>query len=281
MMTKVAVVTGSNKGIGYAVVKLLLEKFDGDVFLTSRDSGRGEEAVKSLGGDKKKKLKFHQLDIDDKSSIEKLRDDLKDAYGGIDVLVNNAAIAYKNASTVPNVEQAENTINTNYFSVKNTCDILFPILKPGARVVNVSSSAGMLCRVPGEHLKQKLASDDLTREQLDELAEAYKEDVRNNVNKEKGWPQTNYSVSKVLLTALTRIQQREMDQAGKDVVVNACHPGYVDTDMTSHMGPLSPEEGAACPTFLALLPAGEDAPRGQMFWKDCTQVDWMTDSLPS
>lgn len=137
----------------------------------------------------------------------------------------------------------------------------------------------MLCRVPGENLKQKLASEDLTRDQLDQLVEAYLEDVSNNVHKEKGWPLSAYSTSKVLLTALTRIQQKELEQSGiKDVVINACHPGYVDTDMTSHMGPLSPEEGAACPTYLALLPIGEDTPRGQMFWKDCKQVDWINET---
>lgn len=278
MSNKVAVVTGSNKGIGLAVVKQLLQKFEGVVYLTARDEGRGQEAIQSFDDERQKNLKFHQLDIDDKASIERLRDSLVKAHGGIDILVNNAAIAYKSASTAPFLEQAENTVKTNYHSVKQTCDILFPILKPGARVVNVSSSAGMLCRVPGENLKQKLASDDLSRKELDQLADTYLEDVRNNVHKEKGWPTSAYMASKVLLTALTRIQQKEMDKGGdSDTVVNACHPGYVDTDMTSHLGPLSTEEGAACPTFLALLPAG-DAPRGQMFWKDCKQVDWVNDS---
>ena len=38
--------------------------------------------------------KFHQLDINDQGSVERLRDFLKENYGGLDVLVNNAAIAY-------------------------------------------------------------------------------------------------------------------------------------------------------------------------------------------
>ena len=48
MSTKVAVVTGSNKGIGFAIVKGLLQKFDGDVFLTSRNEERGLAAVEGL-----------------------------------------------------------------------------------------------------------------------------------------------------------------------------------------------------------------------------------------
>ena len=48
-MVKVAVVTGSNKGIGYEIVRgLLQQKFEGDVFLTSRSEERGLEAVEKL-----------------------------------------------------------------------------------------------------------------------------------------------------------------------------------------------------------------------------------------
>ena len=39
--------------------------------------------------------KFHQLDIDDTSSINKLKDFVKDKYGGLNILVNNAGVAYK------------------------------------------------------------------------------------------------------------------------------------------------------------------------------------------
>ena len=46
--SKVAVVTGSNKGIGFAIVKQLCQQFDGTVYLTSRDEGRGKAAVAEL-----------------------------------------------------------------------------------------------------------------------------------------------------------------------------------------------------------------------------------------
>ena len=62
-----------------------------------------------------------------------LRDFMKEKYGGIDVLVNNAAIAFKNSATEPMGVQAEVTCKTNYWSTKNVCDLLFPILRPGAR----------------------------------------------------------------------------------------------------------------------------------------------------
>ena len=55
---------------------------------------------------------------------------------------------------------------------------------------------------------------------------------------------TAYGFSKVGLTALTRIQQREFNKDSRpDLVVNALCPGYVDTDMSSHKGHLTIEQG--------------------------------------
>ena len=61
----VAVVTGSNKGIGFGIVRALCKKFEGDVFLTSRDEGRGRAAVEDLEKEGLKP-KYHVLDIGDK-----------------------------------------------------------------------------------------------------------------------------------------------------------------------------------------------------------------------
>ena len=53
--------------------------------------------------------------------------------------------------------------------------------------------------------------------------------------KKAGWPGSTYVVSKVGVSALTRIQQRAFDSDSReDLAVNSCHPGYVDTDMISH-----------------------------------------------
>lgn len=92
--TPVAVVTGSNKGVGFAIVRALCKQFPGDVYLTARDTGRGQEAVAKLQEEGLCAL-FHQLDIDDLQSIRALRDFLKEKYGGLNVLVNNAGIAFK------------------------------------------------------------------------------------------------------------------------------------------------------------------------------------------
>ena len=169
--------TGSNKGIGFAIIKELCKKFDGTVVLTSRDEGRGESAIEELN-----KLGFfpqyHQLDIDDEASIIKFRDYLQVTYGGLDVLVNNAAIMFHKTDIEPLGNQAELTIRTNFFSTLKTCQVLFPILRSHARVVNISSSAGHLSRISGydpaaTNLKQKLAAKDITTEELCHLLQEY------------------------------------------------------------------------------------------------------------
>ena len=113
-MTKVAIVTGANKGIGFAIVKGLGKIFDGDVFLTARNTERGMAAVKALE-EENIKVKFHQLDIDDPKSNAALAAFIKEKYGGIDILVNNAGIAFNNDATEPVGVQAKVTIATNYF----------------------------------------------------------------------------------------------------------------------------------------------------------------------
>lgn len=84
-------------------MKGLCEKFKGVVYLTSRDINRGKQAVEKL---KEQGLnpKFHQLDITDQTSVDKFRDYIKTTYGGLDILINNAAIAFKvNISDLINI----------------------------------------------------------------------------------------------------------------------------------------------------------------------------------
>lgn len=123
-------------------------------------------------------------------------------------------------------------------------------------------------------------------------------------------------MSKVAMTCLSRIHQRDFisQNQPEDVVVNAvmtilsfcneavlliaifqCCPGYVDTDMTSHKGHLTIEEGtpdqsiprillnfhiltgAKTPIYLALLPANITNPKGKFLYQ-CKEVDWVEDA---
>lgn len=70
-----------------------------------------------------------------------------------------------------------------------------------------------------------------------------------------------YGVSKLCETAYTRVLAEQLNSKG--VMVNACCPGYVNTDMTSHRGVKTLAQGADTPVFLALSPSG--GPSGKLF----------------
>jgi len=275
-MPRIAVVTGGNKGIGFYIVKLLLQSGTLDVvYLTARDEARGISAVEEL---KKHGLNpsFHQLDIDSQDSINRLAKYLQDKYGGLDVLVNNAAIAYKQASTAPFDEQAEVTNETNFFGTLNVCHALVPLIRDGGRVVHVGSRGGhMAYKNMSADLQDQFDAADLTKEQLSGLIRSFIAATKAGHHRAKGWPNSAYGVSKAGVTALCRIQQRDYDMQhpSNDVIFSVCCPGYCATDMSSHKGPRPAEEGADVAFFLATLPLKAKVARGT-FWGERTVIPW-------
>ncbi|XP_059178429.1 carbonyl reductase [NADPH] 1-like [Physella acuta] len=274
MSKRVAVVTGSNKGIGFAIVRALCKNFDGDVVLTARNPELGKQAVSDL---EKENLhpKFHQLDIDDHNSVVRIRDFLKENYGGLDILVNNAGIAYKQASTVPFAEQAEVSTKTNFFNTLNVCQVLFPLLRPHARVVNLSSygSQMALSKCSNEY-KAKFTDPNLSMDELKSIIKKFVDLAKDNKHQQAGFPDSAYGMSKIGVTVMSIIQQRELDKKGcQDIVVNACCPGYVATEMTSYKGTLTVDQGAETPVYCALLPANIDSPRG-LFIREKKVSEW-------
>lgn len=280
---RIFVVTGANKGIGLATVEGICKALgkEGVVYLTARDVTRGEEAVKALAT-KGLTASFHQLDIEDKSSIAKFADFLKTTHGGLDVLVNNAGFAYKKGATEAFPEQAAVTVRINYTGTQQVCHALFPLLRPHARVVNVSSVCGFLPWIPGVELKKTLASATLDEAQLDKIMDQFVEAAAEGKHQDLGWADSAYVASKIGLSALSRIQHRHFVQDSRpDIVLNYCHPGYVDTDMTSHQGPLTVEQGAVASIYLALLPPNTTSPRGDFIWHDKSIVDWVNGPTPT
>ncbi|XP_071087874.1 carbonyl reductase [NADPH] 3-like [Haliotis cracherodii] len=262
---KVALVTGSNKGVGFAVVRALCKSYDGDVVLTSRDVGRGQAAIADLNKEGLQP-KFHQLDISDRSSLERLKSFLQSTYGGLDVLVNNAGIAYKDDDPAPFSERAEVTCKTNFWATLDVCRVLFPLLRPHARVVNVSSmschSAITKC---SPAVQGRFKDPSLTMDGLEKIMQEFVDVAKAGNHQDQGFPNTAYGTSKIGVTVMSFIQDREIRKDSReDIVINACSPGRVATDMTSHKGTKTIDEGADTLEYLALLPLNTTSPRGSL-----------------
>ena len=278
---KVAIVTGSNKGIGYATVKKLCKEFSGIVYLTSRDANKGLAAVAKLEAEGLKPH-FHQLDVTSAESIEALKLYISEKYGGVDILINNAGIEYQLRETSPNTEQATHTINTNFTGVVSMCRAFLPLVRPHGRIVNVSSAIGHIS-ILKTSLQEKFQDPNLTEAQLTDLMDQFVKNVADGSYTEKGWPDkipgfdTAYTLSKVAVTTFTRVLGREIKKLNKeDVIVNACCPGWCKTDMTDSNAPGTPDDGAEMVAYLAFLPPG--SPSGE-FWMKKKVAPWHSYTL--
>lgn len=217
-MSKVAVVTGANRGIGREVARQLVER-GYDVVAGSRDLVKGEAVAREIGA------RAYALDVDDDASVTAMAAFVRDTYGHVDVLVNNAAILYDTwaRAATTDLDAVKRAMETNLFGAWRTTQALLDLLRasPHPRVVNVSSEAGSINAMSG------------------------------------GTPA--YSVSKAALNALTKLLSGEL--RGDRILVNAICPGWTDTDMGQGGRPVS--EGAAGVVWAATLP--DDGPTGGFF----------------
>ncbi|KAJ8536125.1 hypothetical protein K7X08_034526 [Anisodus acutangulus] len=259
----IAVVTGANRGIGFEIAHQLASH-GVTVVLTSRETAVGEEAVKVLqeGG---LNVAFHQLDILDPASIQAFCDWIKETYGGLDILINNAGVNF-NFGKDNSVEYAEMVIQTNYFGTKNMIQALIPLMRPspvGARIVSVTSRLGRLNSkrngISNVEVRQQLEDvDKLSEEVIDNTMNTFLEQVKDGTWESGGWPHvhTDYSLSKLAVNAYTRLIARILEERpeGHKIYVNCYCPGWVKTAMTGWAGHVSPEEAADTAVWLALLP---------------------------
>lgn len=272
MSTKVAVVTGANKGIGFEIVKGLCEKFDGVVYLTARCAERGEDAVKML---QQRGLRpvFHQLDVTNEQSIREFASFISSKHSGIDILVNNAGVLDFDRA-VSSYEEAKNLLDTNFMSLLTISKILYPLLTHSARVINISSDWGLLSNIKKQEWLDNLTKDDLTVDEILRFVNDFLEAAKNGKSAYVSFAghYGDYKVSKVAVSALTFVHQRHFTKEGRDISINCVHPGFVKTDMTKGMGDFAPERGARAPLYLA-LEAPQDI-KGSFVWHDCNRVNW-------
>ncbi|XP_034833621.1 carbonyl reductase [NADPH] 3-like [Maniola hyperantus] len=270
MASKIAVVTGSNKGIGFATVRELCKRGVGHVYLTSRDVKRGQEAVDQLIKEGLKPL-FHQLDVTDKASVKSFAEYLKEKHGGLDILINNAALITSNF-TETTYEDSVQVLNANYYSILTIQEYVYPILKDNARVINISSDCGHISNLKNAYWINRLTKEDIKLNDINAFVEWFLDSVKNGTLNEEDFqemPLLAYRISKIAVCALTRVQQKE---ARRGISINSLHPGFVMTDMTRTAGFLTIEEASEAPVYLAL--DIDQSVKGKYFWFDKTEKDW-------
>lgn len=267
---RVAVVTGSNKGIGYFIaLHLGLSGLFQHVLLACRDASLAQEAVRSLQSQLPPSVQVssESLVIGDVSSHQRFVQKVEDRFGKVDVLVNNAGFAFKNADPTPFQEQTAPTFQINYDGTVDFTQRMIPLIEKGQdpRIVNVASMAGRLSQV-SPPLQQQFASPTLTMNELNALVSRFKTDVAQGNHKANGWSNSNYGMSKLALIAATKVWAREYPS----IQINCCCPGYCKTDMTSQMGVRDPAEGAK----NAVIPATMKNVGTGQFFSNYEVADW-------
>jgi NAD(P)-dependent dehydrogenase (short-subunit alcohol dehydrogenase family) len=225
-MTKIALVTGANKGIGFETAKQLAQH-NIKVLLGARNETEGKKAEAALR-EASLDVTFVKLDISNPTDIDDVRKYIESEYGVLDILINNAAVFLdgawfgNNTETVP-IQILRDTFDINYFGTVELTQALLPAIKKSeaGRIVNISSLSGSF----GVH--------------LDESSFLY------------ALKPYAYSASKTALNQFTVF----LANALKDtkIKVNAANPGWVKTSIGSDQAPLTPEDGAKTGVALALL----------------------------
>jgi NAD(P)-dependent dehydrogenase (short-subunit alcohol dehydrogenase family) len=167
---KVAVVTGSSRGIGHEI-SLTLARNSFFTYATMRNLQKGEN-IKSLVEKEHLPLKIEQLDVTDESSIKNAINSIISEAGRIDVLVNNAGYGLGGAFEDLAIDEIRAQYETNLFGLIRTTQAVLPIMRrqKSGTIVNISSGAGRLGYPGGSaYVSSKFAVEGLSESMSYEL----------------------------------------------------------------------------------------------------------------
>lgn len=259
-------VTGANKGIGLAIVEVILAQQAGaQVLLGSRDRRRGEAARASLltkHPDWAERLQVLELDVAQEASVAAAAREVGEQQGKapapLSAIVNNAGIGGDGTLS--------ELLAVNLFGISRTCEAFLPLLEPaGGRIVNVTSASGPVFVAGCSRERRQFLVDPLIEWSA----------LRAFVNEclaIQGGPAAfaarglgdgaAYGLSKACANAYTLILARENPR----LVINACTPGFIETDMTR---PFAAAEGKTAQQLGMKPPqAGTVAPCKLLFQSD-------------
>ncbi|MGB3212517.1 MAG: SDR family oxidoreductase [Desulforhopalus sp.] len=238
---RVALVTGANRGIGFEIARQLASK-GLTVIIGARDEHKGVNAQKQLV-DEGLDVHFTPLDVADTTSIMAAIGRIDDSFRRLDVLINNAGIMIDSETDILELPMTllQNTLETNAFGPLLLSQGCVPIMARHeyGRIVNISSTLGALT------------------------------DITNPESNYSNLQSPAYRLSKTVLNGITALLAKEL--RADNVLVNAVCPGWVRTDLGGPQAPVSPEQAAETPVWLATLP--DNGPTGG-FFREHQPISW-------
>ena len=191
--TKIALVTGANRGIGHEILKSLASH--GYVVVGTSRSSEGVDIIENTIKDHKTEGFGAVFDVKDKDALLDLNNKIKEKFGGVSILVNNAGITKDNLLIRMSEEEWSDVVDTNLTSIyRITKEFVKDMMKARfGRVINIGSVVG----------------------------------VSGNAG------QTNYSAAKSGLLGFSKSLAKEV--ASRNITVNTISPGFIDTDMTEKL----------------------------------------------
>lgn len=210
--TRVALVTGGNRGIGLAVCEGFARR-GLQVYMGCRNLDEGRAAIERR---QLANVTPIPLDVCSETSMTTAINAIAAAHGHLDLLVNNAGVSVgvRDRPSEESLAQARATFDVNFFGPWRLSQLAVPLMRgrPQAHIINVSSGHGSSTRIEGNNL--------------------------------------GYRSSKSALNVLTQAMALELADSG--IRVNCMTPGWVRTKLGGIAAPRTPEEGADTILWLAL-----------------------------
>ncbi len=238
---RIALVSGANRGIGFEIARQLAN-MQIKVLIGARDPDKGLQAQSVLRADGLDVHTVH-LDVADPQSIQAAVGRITDEFERLDILVNNAGIKIDSQSGILELNATifQNTMETNVLGPLLLSQACIPVMKANnyGRIVNIASTLGSL---------SEMAGPDSPYAEIRVPA---------------------YRLSKTILNGMTIMLAADL--RGSNILVNSACPGWVRTELGGNQAPLSTEQGADTPVWLATLPNG--GPTGG-FFRERQPIPW-------
>ncbi|MCA1061991.1 3-oxoacyl-ACP reductase FabG [Rossellomorea sp. AcN35-11] len=191
---KVALITGAANGIGYAAAERFVQE-GCQVALVDFDHVEGEEKARTLNEHGTGNAAFFKGDVADRASVDSFVQEVKEHFGKIDILINNAGITRDGMIHKLSPEDFQKVVDVNLTGVFNCTQAVVPYLIENGKgkIINTSSVSG----------------------------------VYGNVG------QTNYAATKAAVVGMTKTWAKELGRKG--INVNAVAPGFTETGMVTEV----------------------------------------------